>query len=131
MAILSPRVIRVTYKYIQSTNKKIEIAFPGPKRALFLLSYSVISAMENRVVWKIINHTHQDVDFVVDASEWKNKHIVLQSGLSPNIKTSAVAVFWVSLCIVLGTPSRNTTNESQLNSIEEWERNIASYNDLS
>ena len=80
--------------------------------------------MENRVVWKIINRTHQDVDFVVDAS-------VLQSGLSPNIKTSAVAVFWVSLCIVLGTPSRNTTNESQLNSIEEWERNIASYNDLS
>ena len=87
--------------------------------------------MENRVVWKIINRTHQDVDFVVDASEWKNKHIVLQSGLSPNIKTSAVAVFWVSLCIVLGTPSWNTTNESQLNSIEEWERNIASYNDLS
>ena len=50
-----------------------------PKRALFLLSYFVISAMENRVVWKIINRTHQDVDFVTDASESENRNILYNS----------------------------------------------------
>ena len=43
------------------------------------MSYFVISAMENRVVWKIINRPHQDVDFVTDASESENRNILYNS----------------------------------------------------
>ena len=43
------------------------------------MSYFVISAMENRVVWKIINRPHQDVDFVTDASESEKRNILYNS----------------------------------------------------
>ena len=89
--------------------------------------------MENCVVWKIISRTHQGVDFVADASESKKRNILNYSRDFPliNIKTSAVAVFWVSPCIVLGLHSRDSLNNSQLNSIGDWESYMASSDDLS
>ena len=70
---------------------------------------------------------------MADASESEKRNILNYSRDFPliNIKTSAVAVFWVSPCIVLGLPSRNTLNNSQLNSNGDWESYMASSDDLS
>ena len=89
--------------------------------------------MENCVVWKIISRTHQGEDFVANDSESEKRNILNYSRNFPliNIKTSAVAVFWVSPCIVLSLPSRDTLNNSQLNSIGDWESYMASSDDLS
>ena len=64
MATLSPRIIRMICKYRVHTWRS---DYGLTQKELFLLSYSVISAMENWV-WKIINRTHQDEDLVADAS---------------------------------------------------------------
>ena len=70
---------------------------------------------------------------MADASESEKRNILNYSRDFPliNIKTSAVAVFWVSPCIVLGLPSRNTLNNSQFNSNGDWESYMASSDDLS
>ena len=70
---------------------------------------------------------------MADASESKKRNILNYSRDFPliNIKTSTVAVFWVSPCIVLGLPSRDSLNNSQLNSIGDWESYMASSDDLS
>ena len=61
----------------------------------------------------------------------KDKHIELQTGLSLNIKTSAVVVFWVSVCILLGSPFKDTLNKRQLNNIGAWGSNMVSYDNFS
>ena len=40
-------------------------------------------------------------------------------------------MFWVSVCILLGIPFKDTLNKRQLNSIGAWGSNMVSYDNFS